>query len=382
MVPLLARIFLVTDTLLQSFLSEAYYAVRIFFPLPLILAFASVPVLLLISGFLPSGLSDIQLIKANTATVFLLEGLTILSLVSFADLREEKEMAYENWIYDENWGKGIRTAETDQPSGQVPMTAVNLALAMTGRLSPEMFHFDQKENDLFIPYVRRGMTPFTASEPFYFLGMNNFSQMFAMETIESTVDARLPSRSVRRAAETYMLNGQYDIARKYFTIVSHTLLYRNWAKKYLKLLDNEQKLLSDPEIAEKKGRMPKHDFYYDYQNMDFALKSLIVSNRQNKVAFEYLMAYYLLKKDLDGFLQNVAMIRQMGYQEMPLAYQEAVAYILTRLPEPPAELQAMVTEPVIDKLNAYANSYNVSRLDTAMMKKEYGNTYWFYLHFK
>lgn len=382
-VPLLARRLLFTDTLLQSYLSEAYYAVRIFFPVPLILIFASVPVLMVIYGFLPNGLSDKQLFIVNTATVFLLAGLTILGLDSFSDFREEKEMAYENLIYVENWGKIIESAEADQPSGQVPMAAINLALARTGRLSSEMFHFNQEENSLFIPYVRRGLTPFTASEPYYYLGLYNFSQMFAMETIESTVDAKLPSRAVRRVAETYFLNDQSDNARKYFTILSHTLFYSNQAKKYLDILNSDKNIPADPLTSEKKKLMPEHDFYYDYQNMDFALKNLIVSNPQNRMAFEYLMAYYLLKKDLDGFLQNVALVNQMGYHDIPIVYQEAIAYILTRLPDAPGELQSMVTvQTVIDNLQAYANLYSINRLDTMKLKNKFGNTYWYYLHYK
>lgn len=376
-VPLLARSIVVTDTVLQSYLSEAYYAVPIFFPLPLILVFCSVPFLLIICGILLTGSASGKRNTAGNGFVFILAGLTITGLFFFADFKEEKEMKYENLVYDEKWVKIIKTAESDKPSGHVSMTAVNLALAMTGRMPAEMFRFNQKEDYLFIPYIRRGMTPFTASEPFYYLGLNNFSQMFAIETIESTVDARLPSRSVRRAAATYMLNGQYEIANKYYTILSHSVFYRNDATKLLKLADPE----TDPEIAGKRQLISKYDFFYDYQNMDFALKNLIVSNPQNRMAFEYLMAYYLLKKDLDGFLGNIGFAGQMGYPALPQSWQEAAAYILTRIPEAPEELRSMVSDPVIENLRAYANSYNFNSMDTVNMKKEYGNTYWYYLHY-
>lgn len=382
-IPLLARRYLFTDTLLQTYLSEAYYAVRIFFPFPLILIFASFPVLLVIYGFLPIILCDKQLLLVNTVTIFLLTALMILGLNSFSDFSEEKEMAYENLIYDENWVKIIERAETDQPSGKVSMAAINLALARTGRLSSEMFHFNQEENSLFIQYVRRGLTPFTASEPYYYLGLYNFSQMFAMETIESTVDAKLPSRAVRRAAETYFLNGQPDIAKKYFTILSHTLFYGNQSKKYLAILNSDKNIPVDPLTAEKIKLKPENDFYYNYDNMDFALKNLIVSNPHNRMAFEYLMAFYLLRKDLDGFIQNVALVSQMGYHDIPVVYQEAIAYILTRLTGAPVELQSMITDQaVIDNLQAYANLYSVNRKDTMNLKNKFGNTYWYYLHYK
>jgi hypothetical protein len=207
--------------------------------------------------------------------------------------------------------------------------------------------------------------------------------MFAMETIESTVDARLPSRAVRRVAETYLLNGQTDIAGKFYNLLSHTLFYRKEARHFLGLIGDTAKIKNDPYLSQKRSIMADNDFFYDQNRMDYALTSLVVSNPANRLACEYLMAHYMLNKDLDGFIRNIGLMNQIGYDSVPVPYQEAAAYILTRLEDPPEALKSLVSgQEVIDNLRAYANAYNSMGSDTLRMEREFGNTYWFYLHYR
>lgn len=381
--PLLARTFLISDTILQAFLSEAYYAVRIFFPLPLVLAFVSVPLVLLIYRFLPPAVTLKSDMRAGLALVFIMTILTAAGIVYFADFGEEREMAYENYVYSGRWDKVILMAEERQPSTDVQRAALNLALGITGRLSSDMFHFRQDKDALFVPYVRRGMTPFIAGDTHYHLGLYNFSQMFAMETIESTVDARLPSRAVRRVAETYLLNGQTDIAGKFYTLLSHTLFYGKEARHFLGLIGDTAKMKNNPYLSQKRSIMADNDFFYDQDRMDYALTSLVISNPANRMAWEYLMAHYMLNKDLDGFIRNIGLMNQIGYDSVPVPYQEAAAYILTRLEDPPEALRSLVDDQaVVDNLRAYANAYSNTGSDTLRMEREFGNTYWFYLHYR
>lgn len=381
--PLIARAFLIRDTVLQAYLSEAYHAVRIYFPLPLVLAFASVPMLLVLFHFLSPAVNDSRDRRKGMIVLFALAVLAAAGLISFADFSEEREMAYENFVYAEKWGRVISLAESYPPEGGVQRAALNLALGMTGRLSSDMFHYSQDTSALFVPYMRRGMTPFIAGDVLYHLGLVNFAQMFAMETIESTVDARLPSRAVRRVAETYLLNGQTEIASKFYKLLNHTLFYRREAKHFLDLADDTLKISSDRHMARLRSLIPGRDFFYDQNRMDFALTSLALSNPSNRMAFGYLMAECMLRKDLDGFLRNIGLMNRFGYDRVPVPYQEAVAYILTRIEDPPEGLRSLVTDAsVIARLKEYASAYNTAGSDTLKMEREFGDTYWFYLHYR
>jgi hypothetical protein len=117
--------------------------------------------------------------------------------------------------------------------------------------------------------------------------------------------------------------------------------------------------------------------------MDYALASLVVSNPANLMAYEYLMAHYMLIKDLDGFIRNIGLMNQIVYDSIPVPYQEAAAYILTRLEDSPEALRSLVDDQaVIDNLRAYANAYSNTGSDTLKMEGQFGKTYWFYLHYR
>ena len=382
-VPIIAREFIITDTILQSYLSEAYYKIRIFFPLQLILILVSFPLLILIRQFLPEHFSGKLLLRINLISVIILIGLSVWGVVYYGDFKAEKVMAYENLVYSEEWVKIIDRAEKEQPSDPVSILAVNLALTESGQLSSKMFDFNQKKNSLFPEYERRGMTPFIANEIFYHLGLINFAQMFALETIESTPDAKYPVRAFRRVAETFIINGQYDNALKYLTPVCHTLFYRRWAKDCMSYLYNEEKINAHPVWGPKRTFSSKYDFYYNSKQIDNALKYLLISNPRNKIAFEYLMAYYLLQKNFDGFIGNIHLVDELNYNVLPLVWQQASVYILTRLSQVPPQLEKLrISNDVVNSIKLYAQLFSAEKQDTIKIKKEFGNTYWYYLHFK
>jgi hypothetical protein len=381
-IPFIAREYIFRDTILQSFLSGSYYKICILFPLPLIFIFSSFPLCILFQSLLSESVFHRYKGVPYLLTIAGIITAISASIILISDFKEEDEMAYENLVYREKWGKIINKAEIQHPVSNISMTAVNLALANRGELSSKMFSFNQNSNSLFPVYIRKGMTPFIASEPFFHCGMINFSQMFALETIESTPDARYPSRSFRRAAETFIINGQYDIAKKYLIPLSHTLFQRKWAIETLSLLSDKEMLNKNPYWSAKRALVSKYDFYYDAAKMDYALQAVVLSNPGNRTAYEYLMANCLLKKDLDGFLRYLPLAKRMNYSALPLSWQEATVYIATRIQRIPEEITGYsINDNVFGGIKDYAKLFSAEKIDTALIKEKFGQTYWYYLHF-
>ncbi len=382
-VPLIARLFLFTDNIQQTYISEAYYRINIFPPFPLILIFLSFPLFAVIMNFIPVEMFEKNLYAVNLYSVPFISALTIWGILGSGDFHAEKVMTFENLVYKQEWNKIIMKAEQQNPSDRISMIAVNLALAETGQLSAKMFRFDQKENFLFPEYERRGMTPFISGEPFYYLGLVNFAQMFAMETIESTPDAKYPVRAFKRVAETFIINGQYENAKKYLIPLSHTLFYRHWANECISLLYDEEKINTHPYWGRMRKLMPKYDFYYNARQNDIALRYLLLSDPGNKIAYEYLMANYLLHKDFDGFIQYLPSAEELNYNVLPMVWQQASAYIQTRLSVVPPQLEKYPLDiDVVKSIRSYAKLFSEAVIDTPKIKKEFGQTYWYYLHFK
>jgi hypothetical protein len=383
-IPVLARHFVLLDTLFQSFVSEAYFQLRIFFPLPLIIVFASFPVILFFGALMPEELpSKLKNSIAVLTPVFLI-GILTVGIIYYADFDEEQEIRYENLVYTKDWEKIINIAKEKHPDGQISLMALNLAFAETGQLTSELLNFDQKKNSLFLNYERKGMTLFIAAEPFYHAGLINFAQMFAMETVESTPDSKYPCRSFKLIASTFIINGQYDVAMKYLLPLSNTIFYRKWANEAISLLYDEDKINAHPEFGKQRRNIPRYDFYFNKDQLDLALLFLLNANPDNRTAYEYLMAYFLLNKNMEGFLQNIDHAKRMDYKEIPLYFQEAAAYLYNVLPEKPPQLISFpVKSIVMANLNLFFKRFKTDDKNAAEnLKKDFGKTYWYYLYFK
>lgn len=54
------------------------------------------------------------------------------------------------------------------------------------------------------------------------------------------------------------------------------------------------------------------------------LLCLLEENSKNKMAFEYLMAWYMLTRQLDKFVRNIRRLDDFDYPDIPRHYEEAV----------------------------------------------------------
>ncbi|MBP7504081.1 MAG: hypothetical protein KA780_01470 [Prolixibacteraceae bacterium] len=382
-IPCLLRNLLPADTLLQTYLSEAFYKIRILFPRPLQFIFAGIPLMLVVVRLASRNMGP-RPGRMVPLLILLLSGITgWMGFRWAADPGEERELAFGQMAARGEWKEIIALAEGTLHPGPDEKLAVALALAMEGQLTSQMFQLPLSPEELFRRYERKGMTPMIASESYYRLGLVNFARMMAMESLESTPDGRLPVRAVKRVAETFILDGRPQLARKYLHYLRNTLFYRQWATEALAMAENDDAPDRHPEWGAIRQRMPREDFYYNGDQMELALLYLLRSDPSNRAAYEFLMAGYLWKKDFDAFLKYLPLSRSMGYQETPLVFSEAVAYLETLTPELPAAA-AMVQVPpqVRERLEAYARAYTSGgKEDPAGMNRKFGKTYWYYLHF-
>lgn len=381
--PMIVHRFIVIDNLLQCYYSSAYYKFSLVFPLAVKLIFISVPLLIVYQFIVQTTIP----VKFRTILQVVFGAILLLFIGygfrNYQNTEEEKEMMYDNMVNRHQWSDIIRKAETDPPTGNQGRLALMLALGQTDQLSTRLFSFSPKLTDFFIPYNLHGMAPLIANEPYFYLGLNNFAQMLAMESIDSTPDAVMPVRAVKRYAETCIINGQYEVASKYLGYLQKTFFYRNWANEASKYLNDEEKINAHPIWGKLRRDQVKDNFYFQFDQVDLTLIALLRSNPKNKMAYEYLMSSFLLQKDLDQFLKFLPLSLSMDYSGTPLIYQEALVYAKTLLPEWPESLaQYKISDDVQRRIEIYAESFkNGGNKNPGLMKQLYGNTYWYYVHF-
>ena len=124
--------------------------------------------------------------------------------------------------------------------------------------------------------------------------MITVAQRTVFEAQEAILDFQKSGRCYQRLAQTYLILGNYEVARKYLIALQKTLFYRAWANETLPLLGNEEAIAKHPEYGRLRQFAYKEDFYYGDHVTAEMLERLYFSNTDNRLAYEYLKAYYIL----------------------------------------------------------------------------------------
>jgi len=360
-----------------------------FYRFPKISPYGQIIVWLLafVVSLLPRFMPKIVLIKkyiiAVASQVLLLVILAIYLIGNAASWDKEEVMGYAHYVRMQEWDKIIAMADKKTPTAPMSVACLNLALAKTGVLSDRMFCYYQNGVQGLIPPFKPDFTaPLPTSEVYYQLGMINSSQRLVFEAMESIPDYQKSASCYKRLAETNLINGQYKVAAKYLRTLQHTLFYRNWATETLTYLYDEKRINAHPEWGRLRQLRYKDDFLFSEGELDVMLGILFQHNKNNRIAYEYLMACSLLSKDLDKFNKYYPLGKDVGYNHIPKSYQEALLFIWSLKHNPLNEKAPWPIDPqVTQRLLDYAPIYMQEKNAEPILKDRFGDTYWYYLHF-
>ena len=221
-----------------------------------------------------------------------------------ANFKAEKVMQYDFMARYQQWNRILETINAEKPNNQIGVTVQNLALAMQGQLVNHLSDYHQNGIAGLLPDVERDATsPLPTAEAFYQLGMIYVAQRTVFEAQEAILDFQKSGRCYKRLAQTNLINGNYEVARKYLTALQKTLFYCDWANETLPLLGNEKAIADHPEYGHLRQWAYNADFYFSDHVTPEMLESLYFSSTDNRLALEYLMAYYVLTGDRERYNQ-------------------------------------------------------------------------------
>jgi hypothetical protein len=219
-----------------------------------------------------------------------------------ANFKAEKVMQYDFMATHQQWNRILETVKAEKPNNQIGVTVQNLALAMRGMLVDHLFEYHQNGILGLLPDVKEDATsPMPTAEAFYQLGMINVAQRTVFEAQEAILDFQKSGRCYKRLAQTNLINGNYAVARKYLTALQKTLFYRKWANETLPLLGDEEAIARHPEYGRLRLSAYKDDFYFSDHVTPEMLEALYFSNTDNRLAYQYLLAYYMLTGDRERY---------------------------------------------------------------------------------
>ena len=279
-------------------------------------------------GMIPDGHAWIKKLQQSKLVMALAYALVIVAswfgIKASFDVMTYDLIDYDFLVRTEQWDKIIEKAEKKPATTPLGVSCVNLALSQKGQLADRLFEFYQNGGEgLFPTFTRDMISPVSTAEIFFRLGMVNDAERYMFEAQEAIPNYRKSARLTRRMIECEIINGNYQVAAKLLRRLQKTLFYSNWANQTMALLGNEKAINRHPVYGKlRKYREKKQDFLFSDQEMDQMLGLLFLNDNHNKMAYEYLVCYELLQRDMEKFMQYYPLGRFVDYDHIPRSFQE------------------------------------------------------------
>jgi hypothetical protein len=330
--------------------------------------------------------------------------LSLAATVGFYRLNRHRKMLLEIEFCTQHglWDDVLAKAKALPAAGYSPFVNhdVNFALYHTDRLPYQMLSYPQ----VYLPLL--GMSDVGENvalfrRPFDLLlevGRVNEAEHLALEMLETR-----PSGSIlKRLAMVKLIKDQPAAARVILNVLRDDLVWGHWAKERLRRLAADPHLTDDDEVQRIRGLMLSKDDMHlfcgflpngnVFFNTGIWLFDLLKRNGENRMAFEYLMAICLCKKNLEAVAQLFSYLDGMPYSATPPIYEEAVLLYASTHPNEMREVGAgmffrgrQISDSTLKKFRRLqeiaAQCGGAGEKMKAAIARELGDTYFYYYYF-
>ena len=345
----------------------------------------SLPFLLLLVSILPRLQKGIKIpsIKLHPAFSLILQsaglfGLALLchQLTFHSDAK--KIVASDYYCFHNDAEKTARAATTMDNYSFAANMNYNLAISRSGNLSEKFFDFFQiSGRDGLFPDV--DFSPemlFIAADFYYDLGYISEARHNAYEAL---VFYPHSPRAMQLLVKVHLVCGEYKAAERCLRILDKGLVSRRVVEEYMPYVGDPSLVRSNSEFMEKRSFIPAEKELSPY--IDERFMDLLEANRENKLAYECLMLYYLLDAQLEPFVELYSEVGNY-FKEVPGVYEEAVlTYDLMMLADSSSRHQ--LSQATLDRFSEFgllAKQYESDEIKARnVLYWEMGQTYLYYL---
>jgi hypothetical protein len=286
----------------------------------------------------------------------------------------------EKLFYGREWDRLISYQEKTKSKSLIAQYYFNVALSEKGQLCSRLFYGPQDYGTkaLLIPWDSNVDINLIYRGAYFFwsAGLVNEAHRWAFE---SMVMQGFRPDNIRLLIKTDLINGHFAAAKKYTAILKKTIRYRQEALHYEKMLNRPDLVRSDPELGKKMELMPKKDFMVRLKDQQANVILMLQSNPSNKAAFEYMMAWYMLERNMDKIAEEFSGIKELGYNRLPDHLEEAMIYLAAFTGEKDS---IQINPSTISKFREYSEAASRVAGANPLLEKKFGNTFWYYHDFK
>ncbi len=269
------------------------------------------------------------------------------------------------------------------------VNVVDHALCKTGRLGDAMFSYPQSlyfpESLLLLRSTHTGgfANWIAALELQMDLGGASMAERISGELMENMgpYPFLLERRALIQAAK-----GNDEAAAVYCHRLSGMPFYHGKAESLLVMIGNETIKYND-RVAHLVACMDTSDYLLFHLPDDSILGNLLRRNPSNRMAWEYLIAYYLQTGQPSKILGEIGRYREFGYEQLPFDWDQALCISLRENPSLNAnQMPAVPQDETVaryDRILSACALYRDSLPNAAMaaLAPSFGSTYFFFYLF-
>jgi hypothetical protein len=299
----------------------------------------------------------------------------VLRLGLNAELKAVLQVDYHS--YRKMWPQALECAKA--ASGNIHVAcAVNQALYHTGRLGDEL---PLAQNpDVLLLYDQKYRPDWNVIDLYLELGFINMADHYLVEAVE--LYGERPSL-LRRLALVNAAIGNTGTARIYFNALKRVPYHASWAGDYLRKMADDPSLAGDSEVARMRQSMMKENYIIPLPVETLMLK-LLEANKNNRMAFEYLMAHCLLTRNIQAWAQHQSRLGGMVPGGLPRFYQEAAILAARGLGLEVGLQGRRVDEISVKRYEEFVRLMKASGPDRRKaagdLRNDYGDTYYYYYY--
>jgi len=257
-------------------------------------------------------------------TAGLLAVLAAVAVLSH-DRRLKTLLEVDYYAYHRKWSRVLEAAGGN-PQNDLVTAAVDRALAHNGRLCDSEITLRQKPGTLLLNDEQYRFSFWFQFDIFLDLGYVNKADHQLTEALDYYGER---PQILRRLALVNMVKGNNGTARIYLGALGKMPFHSRESEARLAMLDSDPSLAGDAEVENLRASMLKTDRIRE-QSFDGLFLELLELNPRNRMAFEYLMAFYLMTLDLENIVRNIGRFGNFDYPQMPRLVEQAVLLAGTR----------------------------------------------------
>jgi hypothetical protein len=344
----------------------------------------------LYKNILPNKLDAVIQAVSPVYTILIQSSITILLLyllfrINF-DPMSKLKLKIDCYADQERWEDVIREASKIREYDRMVNFQVNRAFCHTGDLLYKLFSTHQKLgiDGLFLSKFVGSQIAISTSDLYFDLGHISASRVFSYEGLTKF---KYHPKIYQRLVLTNIIQNNFAAAEKFINILKDSFIYQEWALDYEKYIKNPALIQEKPLVIDKRSLIPKEDFFINATAPYVDLNRLVLANKKNRMAVDYLFASFLLETSLTSLYNNLNLLKEAGYIKLPRLIEEAVlVYCLIKKIDPmPVIRTYAIDENTLKDFIDFNSILRQNRQDETKARQlvdaKYSSTYWYYLRY-